>query len=427
MHPQGDDLHKLLLTGSKFLELRAQKQPVTEAAPVVRSQFGIGFNCVIDHELRGARGAEQLKQDAVRELRAGRAKLIDFVKKHRGTLRDQIDFCWELAGAAGNLERMGKSRVERLLDAATQRPAVCQNEGGRCAAIYDAIVSYQGLPAEDVLHSIYDVLRQGRRKGNALMFAGGKDTGKTTITEPAAQIFNTMPTPQSDSFCPLQDIRGHELLLWQDFRFCPGHPRKEEQGLRLDEGTWNRLVEGLPTLVGVAKTDGSRGDFVYHEDAPFIGTGPFKLTAFKNGRPDEVETEQLDCRMRYWMFSRPARPILTRKFKACPLCWSRWVLDGASRWQSQRGIPPDELMQKVLAAHLPPRPAALPPAAGPGGQSSGAAALAGPGCAAAPAAGQPGRLFELMSQLMAWRAHGMPTDAEFASAKRQLGLHDLGP
>ena len=56
--------------------------------------------------------------------------------------------------------------------------------------------------------------------------------------------------------------------------------------------------EGLPTLIGVAKTDGSRADFVYREDGVFICTGPFKLQAYEGGRVDQCETEQLDCRMK---------------------------------------------------------------------------------------------------------------------------------
>ena len=162
---------------------------------------------------------------------------------------------------------------------------------------------------------IFETLKHGRRKGNAVMIVGGKDTGKTTVTEPARSIFHSMNTPQSDSFCPLQDCRGHELFLWQDFRYSPGHPHKEEQGLRLDEGTWNRLLEGLPTRIGVSKSDGNRADFVYDEDAAFIFTGPFRLVAYRNGFPNDNETEQLTCRMRYVHLQQPAPVQLDRSFK----------------------------------------------------------------------------------------------------------------
>ena len=99
-------------------------------------------------------------------------------------------------------------------------------------------------------------MKFGRRKGNAFMIVEGKDTGKTTVSQPIEDIYKTMKCPQADSFCPLEKIRGHDVLLWQDFRFNPGHPQREEVGLRLDIGTWNRLLEGLPTEIGVPKTDG---------------------------------------------------------------------------------------------------------------------------------------------------------------------------
>ena len=86
----------------------------------------------------------------------------------------------------------------------------------------------------------------------------------------------------------------------------------------MGEGTWTRLIEGLPTLIGVAKTDGCRAGYVYDEDSASILTGPFKLTAYKDGFADAHETEQLACRMKYWMFNRPAPCQRNRSFKPCP-------------------------------------------------------------------------------------------------------------
>ena len=218
------------------------------------------------------------------------------------------------------------------------------------------------------------------------------------------------------------------MFLWQDFRYFPGHPRDKEQGLRLDEGTWNRLVEGLPTLIGVAKTDGCRADYVYDEDAAFILTGPFKLTAYKDGFVDAHETEQLACRMKYWMFNRPAPCQRDRSFKPCPRCWSRWVLDGERRWQALHGIVPDSFMRRVIAASG--AGVAATPVQGPNGSTRPAPAA----CPAAPGAAPMGpslqssganagaTFHEQLCQVMAWRTQGLLSDSEFAAAKRQLGL-----
>lgn len=444
-HPQGDRLKELLMAGSKYLEVRSQRQQASvPREPITRSQFGVVFNWIVDHNLRGPKGVGQLKVDALSELKAGRPKLIDFIKKHKSCLRDQLDFCWELMSAGSDLQRLSKTRVEILLEAATNPSSRCANGNGCCADIYNDIVSYQGIRPAAFQHSLFETLLHGRRKGNVFMVVGGQDTGKTTVTDPARLIFKCMPTPQADSFCPLQDARGYEVFLWQDFRYFPGHPREKEQGLRLDEGTWNRLAEGLPTLIGVAKTDGSRGDFVYDEDAAFILTGPFKMTAFKNGFPDERETDQLACRVKYWIFPRAAPEKRDRSFEPCPLCWSRWVLDGELRWQGHHGVQPDDFALKVIKALFgttPASPATSGPTASAG--STQAAAMPSPvlpdptggaatqGSLSAPAVGTAAQgpvatnavsFFAELSQLVAWRTQGLLSDTEFVKAKQKLGI-----
>ena len=169
------------------------------------------------------------------------------------------------------------------------------------------------------------------------------------MTQPSELVFETMKCPQSDSFCPCEGIRGHDLLLWQDFRYNPGHPKEKEQGLRLDIGTWNRLLEGLPTPIGVPKTDGARMDFVYDEDAPLIATGPFIPTGYKDGVPDDKETEQITCRMKFFHFTRPAPQGLNRNFKPCALCWSRWVLEGEIEWRRANNQALEGFLAKVAA------------------------------------------------------------------------------
>ena len=419
-HPQGDALKALLEVGEKYRVARAAKGPSEPHQAPLRSQFGTVYNWVIDKQLKDKRGATQLQADAVQELKAGRPRLLDFVKKHKSNLEDEVAFCWELHGASQRLERQEKSRVELLYTAATCAGSTCANAGRQCKDIYEEILSYQGVDSILFRHRVYDALLYGRRKGNAVMIVGGKDTGKTTVTEPAAKIFHCMVTPQSDSFCPLQDIRGHEVFLWQDFRYCPGHPRKDEQGLRLDEGTWNRFLEGLPTRIGVAKTDGARTDFVYKEDAACIFTGPYKMIAYRNGVPDPKETEQLDVRVQYVEFHRPAPPHRDRTLQPCGRCWSKWILEGELAWERAHNVELSDIMSKVATmvtgganvhAPLPPLPTLthalpvstashLPPAAVPGDTT----------------------FMNNLSALVRWRAKGVLSEDEFAAAKRQLGI-----
>ena len=441
-HPQGDELKALLEVGEACHELRSAKRsaPHPSATVPLRSPFGIFFQWVTSNNCQGSKGAVRLERDAVYELREGRPQLLDFLRKNRAAVPDLIQYCWALNSADERLARMEQSRVDILLHAATGRAGPCANATSHCGRLYESILAHQGIDSLDFRHSLYETFLHGRRKGNAMMLVGGKDTGKTTLTEPSACIFKHMGTPQSDSFCPMQDARGFELFLWHDFRYSPGNPRKDEQGLRLDEGTWNRLLEGLPTRIGVAKSDSSRTDFVFEDNTPFIFTGPFKLVAYRNGLPDAEETQQLTCRLKYWEFSTPARAQLDRSFKPCAACWATWLLKGEFSHRSRAGHELDPFLARAAAVLTPggaasssslPQPPlsprGTPPPPSPEPPSAQAPAVP---CIALPMQPAPGSeaaatsppWFAQLEKLMAWREKGYLSDAEFRAAKAKLGL-----
>ena len=412
-HPQGDELKSLLVAGERYKEVRnkkrlLQKDLAESSVPQIRSAFGIFFNWVIQHDLHDAKGVLLLERDAVKELRDGRPQLLEFARKNSTSLLELIDYCWSLNSAEERLQRLEMSRLDIIFKVATDTAGVCANADHRCCSVYESALQYQAIDSLDFRHSLYDTFEYGRRKSNALMLVGGKDTGKTTVTQPSAIIFKTMDTPQSDSFCPLQDARGYELYLWHDFRYNPGHPKKDEQGLRLDEGTWNRLLEGLPTRIGVAKSDSSRSDFVFKDTAPFIFTGPFKLLAYRNGLPNQKETEQLACRLKYWMFDRAAPQERDRSFKHCPLCWSRWLLLGELGFRMRRGESLNEFLIKAQAT-----------------LGSSGAAIAQPSghqpCTDTTALVQE-QWFQQLDKVMEWRSSGLLCEQEFKKAKHRLGF-----
>ena len=442
LHPQGDELKALLEVGEAAHVLRGSKRPTPEAPGSVqaRSPFGIFFDWVTTNNCRPGKGAVRLERDAVHELRQGRPQLLEFVRKNRAALPDLIEYCWSLNTAEDRLLRMDQSRIDILLKAASEPAAACANRAASCGSRYDSILEHHGLDSVVFRHAFYETLEHGRRKGNAMMLVGGKDTGKTTVTDPAACIFKTMGTPQSDSFCPMQDARGFELFLWQDFRYSPGNPRKDEQGLRLDEGTWNRLLEGLPTRIGVAKSDSSRTDFVFEDNTPFIFTGPFKLVAYRSGRPDTSETEQLACRLKYWVFDTPAQADLDRSFKPCPRCWAKWLLSGEVTYRARHGHELDDVLTRAAVDLAPSGNGAASSDSQPVGTRHDsppgplplAIAADEPLGPLSSVAEQPPRSFvaasvsqawfQQLEKLMAWRERGFLTDAEFRAAKAKLGL-----
>lgn len=252
------------------------------------------------------------------------------------------------------------------------------------------------------------------------MLVGGRNTGKTTLTQPACHIFKAMPTPQADSFCPLESVRGHELFLWHDVRYAPGHPQKVLQGLRIDEGTMNRWREGLPTLVGVAKSGGGK-DFVYTEDAVFIFTGPEQFVAYRAGSADKLETEQLDARIRYIHFPKPLETTNLRSVgKDCPFCWARWILAGELTWRARSGLAPDayatSVMQDVWAGWNPWRvstPVATEPKR---------ARIAEPVRLDEIEATEGSDWFGRLDKLMTWRSAGLLSQPQFEAAMVKMGL-----
>jgi len=191
LHPKGEQLKALLAQGEVTRKARAARvcfaQPQEQAVPEVRNTFGAAFNWVVDRKLKGTAGALQLQADAAAEVQAGRPRLMEFVRKHRNDLADQIEFVWELMQAPERLVRHNTSRQELLFQAATAATepscfkGACANGACRCAELYEKILAFQEVSSLHFRSSVFTALTAGRTKGNVLMIVGGQDSGKTTV------------------------------------------------------------------------------------------------------------------------------------------------------------------------------------------------------------------------------------------------------
>jgi len=150
---------------------------------------------VLDSGLRGPEGAVAFKAAALRLTREGKHDLLRFEKAHRRELTSQLDAIWDLNDAEAKLCRVAKSRFEILEDAAKW---ACQNVGRDCKALYSRICEMHKVDEVELREAIYDAAVNGRKKGNAVMIVGPKDTGKTTVLEPAGKIFEHFGT----CWCP---------------------------------------------------------------------------------------------------------------------------------------------------------------------------------------------------------------------------------
>ena len=167
-------------------------------------------------------------------------------------------------------------------------------------------------------------------------------------------------------------------------------------------------------------------------------TGPFELTAFRNGRMDVRETEQIATRVKYIRFDRPAPPRQGKAPKACSFCWSRWVLYGQLQWMYDGGIPLDDFFKAVefmaqggvVQPSVPPSAPVVPgrTAPSPVVPVTVTAPLSSTPVAAVPlgsdvVAPTSGDMFHKLSKLIEWRCAGHLSEPEFAAAKNALGLN----
>ena len=121
------------------------------------------------------------------ERKAGRPQLLEFCKTHRSCLEDQLDYIWSLEGARAKIQRLDKTRSELLVEAASlhllpaEIPTKCNNCTGQCQDCYQSVLRHHAVDSLHFRHELYATLSIGRRKGNALMIVGSRDTGKTTV------------------------------------------------------------------------------------------------------------------------------------------------------------------------------------------------------------------------------------------------------
>lgn len=96
-HPQGDALRDVLTKGQRAKGLQGRRKMETDSSscsekPKVarKTLFANAFNWVVDHGLKGKKGAKQFQADAVATEMAGNGKLLEFVQRHPRDLEDLI-------------------------------------------------------------------------------------------------------------------------------------------------------------------------------------------------------------------------------------------------------------------------------------------------------------------------------------------------
>jgi hypothetical protein len=216
----------------------------------------------------------------------------------------------------------------------------------------------------------------------------------------------------------------------KDFRYSPGKPgRKDDVGLQLDEGSFNRILEGEPALVEVPKNEGF--DFVFDEDTPFVATGPFELVVYKNGVPNAYETGQLATRLQYVHFTKSiAKEAQNDTRNPCGRCYAKWLLHGEATYREKNSKHPlstTPIFEVARETLFPGRfglqsfAAAMVRDSRKSRVDSGdSASSSSMDTTRTSVAAQQKTAFERMKELVAWKEQGLVDEEEFKVLKRKM-------
>ena len=169
--------------------------------------------------------------------------------------------------------------------------------------------------------AVFTALAHGRGKLRNVFLMGPTTCGKSFLIKPLSQIFKVYKIPDDGSH-KLENVLDAELLYLNEFTWSEKW---------LSWAFMKSLFEGEDIMVARPKNRG--GNVLYQGDAPVIGTCPSRIQMFaRHGHHvclNEYETQQMDARVRYLMFSQPLAPHAVVECPVCMRCAARLYLEGA--------------------------------------------------------------------------------------------------
>jgi hypothetical protein len=151
-------------------------------------------------------------------------------------------------------------------------------------------------------------LEVGARKGTNVYLHGPANTGKSVLLAPLTHIYRTFHKPAGGGSFRLQKLEDAEIVLWNDWRFCP------------DIISWESLLllgEGAPMMIPRPQNV-FQGDYEHARALPVFITAKARMT-----HHDHREEAMMAARFRFFEFSvAVASP---RAIPACAHCFARMV------------------------------------------------------------------------------------------------------
>lgn len=249
---------------------------------------------------------------------SGDRKLMQFLLSRRD-LPQLLDRVAKADAAPKKSKRRRQTRLQVLQEVAAAGQCVCAAPGRWKQAAVE-VLEFNGYTAQQLEVAILEALDLGRAKLRTVMIVGGTNRAKSFCLKPLAMVFNAYTAPDTGTH-QLADLKGSEILWLNEFEYDASFM------------PWRKLkdfLEGEPVKVAVPKTIGS--NYMFFGDAPVFCTGPGPVEHPTQAR----ETEQMNSRIKYFLFEHYFDPITCPEIKPCPFCFAQWLLDAHDQYYAPR-------------------------------------------------------------------------------------------
>lgn len=316
----------------------AGRAPRTAAASRARSKDGrkrgetatiAAHNAVVAQRMQGDGAVAEFDEFATAELHAGRPMLAEFVHRTKD-LRGFIQRVWAMENAHTRVERMHKTRVELLADAASSKPCVC---GGLWTPIADQTLTRSGISKLDFARKVYNLLEIGNMKGRNLFLHGPTNAGKSHLFGPLENIFDTFVRWEQSATMPFEKLPDAEIVLLQDFRHRSG-----------GHVSWDDLLvlfEGGTVQVAVKNSVAHK----YKVGQPVFITAKAKLH-----HQDDREVSQMNTRFDYLYLAHTCPEGEVRDCAHCGACFARFILANLSAAAGPADLQASQASQASVAS-----------------------------------------------------------------------------
>lgn len=270
------------------------------------------FDIVINNNIKDDDGlcayANRLKKEENNPLLSNYILTRD--EKKRDTV---IRTAWKLHTSAEVIARKNKTRIEILHEAKTE-DCIPTCDGKWLHYAHDTLRKNQ-IDAGVFSTAVYELLLKGRGKDRNVILVGPSNCAKTFLLKPLKNLYKCFITPTKGTFNWVGAEKS-ECVFLNDFRWSDRV---------IPWSDLLNLLEGEPIQVPVPKTHFAENP-MWTRDTPIFATSKSKLRKYECGVVDEIETEMMDSRWKYFIFRHRIEKKDAVSMKPCKKCFADLIL-----------------------------------------------------------------------------------------------------